>query len=83
MTAHAPNSTYGDAITVDHVVCAVDSNIVITPEVIGAQMHSGIAYGLTATLWDEMMLRSERAGQSNFDRYRNMRIGERPNSIGV
>src|SRR6266478_5109569 len=36
----------GDKITVDRVVCAVDCGIAVTPDVIKAQMQSGIGYGL-------------------------------------
>src|ERR1700730_10203230 len=38
----------GDKITVDRVVCAVDCGIAVTPDIVKAQMQSGIGYGLSA-----------------------------------
>lgn len=73
----------GDDITVDRVVCAVDCGIAVTPDVVVAQMQSGIGYGLSAALWGEITLTGGRVDQSNFDGYRVMRINEMPKVVEV
>lgn len=76
-------SVSGNDITVERVVCAVDCGIAVTPGVIEAQMQSGIGYGLSAALWGEITLTGGRVDQSNFDRYRVLRIEEIPKRIEV
>jgi isoquinoline 1-oxidoreductase subunit beta len=73
----------GDDIRVDRVVCAVDCGIAITPDVVVAQMQSGIGYGLSAALWGAITLTDGRVDQTNFDGYRVMRINEMPKTIEV
>ena len=76
-------SVSGDDIKVDRIVCAVDCGIAVTPDVVVAQMQSGIGYGLSAALWGEITLTDGRVDQSNFDGYRVMRINEMPRIIEV
>ena len=70
----------GDGLPrVHHVWCAVDCGVAVNPNIITAQMESGIGYGLGAILYDEITL--EEGGtvrQRNFDRYRSIRIDEMP-----
>jgi isoquinoline 1-oxidoreductase beta subunit len=73
----------GNDIRVDRVVCAVDCGIAVTPDVVVAQMQSGIGYGLSAALWGEITLTGGRVDQSNFDGYRVMRINEMPKVVEV
>jgi isoquinoline 1-oxidoreductase beta subunit len=73
----------GDHITVDRVVCAVDCGIAVTPDVVVAQMQSGIGFGLSAALWGEITLTGGRVDQNNFDGYRVLRINEMPKVIEV
>lgn len=73
----------GDEIKVDRVVCVVDCGIAVTPDVVVAQMQSGIGFGLSAALWGAITLTDGRVDQSNFDGYRVMRINEMPRSIEV
>jgi isoquinoline 1-oxidoreductase beta subunit len=64
---------------VHHVWCAVDCGVAVNPNIITAQMESGIGYGLGAILYDEITL--EAGGtvrERNFDRYRSIRINEMP-----
>lgn len=63
---------------VHRVVCAVDCGIAINPDVIRAQMESGIAYGLSAALYGAIDLKEGRVVQSNFHDYRVLRIQEMP-----
>jgi len=63
---------------VERVVCAVDCGIAINPDVIRAQMESGIGFGLGAALHSEIVLEEGRVKQSNFHDYRSLRIHEIP-----
>ena len=73
----------GDKISVDRVVCAVDCGIAVTPDVVKAQMQSGIGYGLSAALSGRITLTDGHIDQSNFHQYQVLRINEMPRSIEV
>jgi len=73
----------GDAIRVDRVVCAVDCGIAVTPDVVRAQMESGIGYGLSAALKGRITLTEGRVDQSNFHEYEVLRLNEMPRSVEV
>jgi isoquinoline 1-oxidoreductase subunit beta len=73
----------GDKITVDRVVCAVDCGIAVTPDVIKAQMQSGIGYGLSAALYGKITLTDGHVDQTNFHQYQVLRINEMPRAIEV
>jgi len=76
-------SVSGDRISVERVVCAVDCGIAVTPDVVRAQMQSGIGYGLSAALFGRITLTDGRVDQSNFHQYRVLRINEMPKLIEV
>jgi isoquinoline 1-oxidoreductase beta subunit len=64
---------------VHKVWCAVDCGIAVNPNVIRAQMESGIGYGLGHALYSEVELgEGGIVKQSNFDSYRSLRISEMP-----
>lgn len=63
---------------VHKVWCAVDCGIAINPNIIEAQMESGIGYGLGAALYNAIDLVAGRVVQRNFDGYRPLRIGDMP-----
>ena len=65
-------------VHVDRVVCVIDTGIAVNPDIIVAQMQSGIIFGITAVLWGEITLKDGRVQQSNFDDYRMLRINETP-----
>lgn len=72
-------SVGGDGqIRVHRVVCAVDCGQVVNPDTVVAQIESGVVFGLTAALWDEITFANGRVQQSNFGDYRMMRINETP-----
>jgi isoquinoline 1-oxidoreductase beta subunit len=73
----------GDSIMVDRVVCAVDCGIAVNPDVIRAQMQSGIGYGLSAALHGKITLTDGRVDQTNFHQYTVLRINEMPRAIEV
>jgi len=67
---------------VDRVMCAVDCGVAVNPDVVRAQMESGIAYGLTAALYGAITLKDGVVEQSNFHDYMPLRLTEMPR-IGV
>jgi isoquinoline 1-oxidoreductase beta subunit len=73
----------GDEIRVDRVVCAVDCGIAVTPDVVRAQMESGIGYGLAAALHGEITLTDGHVDQTNFHQYPVLRINEMPRLVEV
>jgi isoquinoline 1-oxidoreductase beta subunit len=66
------------SLKVDRVVCAVDCGIAINPDVIRAQMESGIGYGLSAALHGAITLKDGTVEQANFHDYRVLRMNEMP-----
>ncbi len=54
---------------VHKVWCAIDVGTVVNPEIVRAQMESGIVYGLSQTLLEEITLTNGRVEQANFDTY--------------
>jgi isoquinoline 1-oxidoreductase beta subunit len=65
-------------VRVHRVVCAVDCGQVVNPDTVVAQIESGIIFGLTAALWNEITIEKGRVQQTNFGDYRMMRINEAP-----
>jgi len=64
-------------------VCAVDCGIAVTPDVVKAQMQSGIGYGLSAALYGKITLTDGQVDQSNFHQYRVLRLNEMPRVVEV
>jgi isoquinoline 1-oxidoreductase beta subunit len=71
-------SLVGGRPKVHRVVCAVDCGIAVNPDVIAAQMESGIAYGLGAALYGKIDIDKGKVVSSNFDRYRVLRMSDMP-----
>jgi isoquinoline 1-oxidoreductase beta subunit len=65
-------------VRVHRVVCAVDCGQVVNPDTVVAQIESGVIFGLTAALWNEITFDKGRVQQSNFHDYRMMRMNEAP-----
>lgn len=63
---------------VHRVVVAIDCGPIVNPDIIAAQMESGIIYGLTAALYGQVTIEGGRAVEGNFDTYRLMRHEEAP-----
>jgi isoquinoline 1-oxidoreductase beta subunit len=57
------------ALRVKRVVCAIDCGKAVNPDIVAAQMESGIVYGLTAALHGEITLKGGRVEQANFPSY--------------
>ena len=67
-----------DLPKVHRVVCAVDCGQVINPEMVEAQLQSGVGFGLGAALFNAVPIENGRAMAANFDEYRSLRIHEMP-----
>ncbi|MBS0417269.1 MAG: xanthine dehydrogenase family protein molybdopterin-binding subunit [Proteobacteria bacterium] len=84
VVAHVAEVTVTDgSVKVDRVVTAVDCGIAVTPDVVRAQMQSGIGYGLSAALYGKISLTDGRVDQTNFHQYRVLRINEMPRIIEI
>jgi len=70
-------SKQGD-VRVRRVVCAVDCGTVLNPDIVKAQMESGIVFGITGALWGEITIKNGRVEQHNFSDYRVLRMSETP-----
>ncbi|MGE0491458.1 MAG: molybdopterin cofactor-binding domain-containing protein [Vulcanimicrobiota bacterium] len=68
----------GGKLKVDRVVCAVDCGLAVNPDIVKAQMESGILFALSAALREEVTLKEGMVEQANFDRYQVMRIRDTP-----
>ena len=55
-------------VHVDRVVCVVDTGVAVNPDIIVAQMQSGIIFGITAALWGEITLKNGRVEQTQLHR---------------
>jgi isoquinoline 1-oxidoreductase beta subunit len=70
-------SKAGD-VRVRRVVCAVDCGIVVSPDIVRAQIESAVVFGITAALYGEITLKDGRVEQSNFDSYQVLRMNQAP-----
>lgn len=60
------------------VVAAVDCGLVVNPDIVRAQIESGIVFGLSAALKQAITFRRGRIEQGNFDDYELLRLNEMP-----
>jgi isoquinoline 1-oxidoreductase beta subunit len=65
-------------VRVQRVIAAVDCGQVVNPDNVTAQIEGGIAFGLTATLKAEAILKGGRIQQSNFHDYPILQMDEMP-----
>jgi len=66
------------AIKVERVVAVVDCGHVVNPRTVEMQIESGVIYGLTAALYDEITIKDGAVEQSNFDSYQMVRMADAP-----
>jgi isoquinoline 1-oxidoreductase beta subunit len=65
-------------IRVHNVWCAVDPGVAVNPAIIEAQIESGVVYGLSAALYEQITIKGGEVQQANFDTYRVLRQQEMP-----
>jgi isoquinoline 1-oxidoreductase beta subunit len=62
----------------ERVVVAVDCGHVVNPRNVEMQMESGVIYGLTAALYDEITVKDGAIEQGNFDSYQMVKLADSP-----
>ncbi|WP_296898471.1 molybdopterin cofactor-binding domain-containing protein, partial [Thiohalocapsa sp.] len=67
-----------DGIRIERVHCAADVGLALDPGIIEAQMQSGIVYGLSAAMMEEIRFKDGRVEQSNFHDYDALRLAQSP-----
>jgi isoquinoline 1-oxidoreductase beta subunit len=65
-------------LKIEKVICAVDCGVAVNPDVVAAQMESGIAYGLSAALGGAITISEGMVDQSNFHDYPALRMRQMP-----
>jgi isoquinoline 1-oxidoreductase beta subunit len=70
-------------IKVHKVWFAVDSGLVVQPEAAKANIESGIIYGLSNALFEEVTVKGGRVEQSNFHEYEVMRMSDLPEEMHI
>ncbi|MCY4153676.1 MAG: molybdopterin-dependent oxidoreductase [Aestuariivita sp.] len=65
-----------NGIVIEKVTCAVDCGIAVNPDVVVAQMESGIGYGIGHAMRDEITFSDGLVDQSNFPDYEPLRISD-------
>ncbi len=68
----------GTEISVPRVYCALDCGVAVNPDMIVAQMESGIAFGLTTALKEAMEFKGGIATKTNFVDHPILRFDEMP-----
>ena len=68
----------GTRLRVVRVVVAADLGVVINPQQARAQFEGGALMGLSAALAEEVTVTDGQTDQTNFDRYRLLRMREAP-----
>ena len=71
-------SRQGDGFRVERVVAAVDCGLAINPNIVSAQVESGIIYGLSAASTGAITLKDGAVEQSNFHDYPVLRMSQAP-----
>jgi isoquinoline 1-oxidoreductase beta subunit len=65
-------------VRVRRIVCAVDCGTIVNPDIVKAQIESGVVYGISGALWGQITLKNGRVEESNFYDYRVLRMNETP-----
>jgi isoquinoline 1-oxidoreductase beta subunit len=65
-------------VRVLRVTCAVDCGFAVNPDIVAAQMESGILFGLTAALHGEITVQGGRVEQTNYPAYEMVRLADTP-----
>lgn len=71
-------SVENNEIKIHKITCAVDCGFVVNPDIVKAQMESGIIFALSAALHGEITLKDGKVEQSNFHDYPVLRMAQSP-----
>ena len=75
--------TDATVVQVKRVVVALDSGYVVHPDAVIAQIQSGIVWGLSSAMHEEITISEGRVDQSNFSDYRVLHMSETPKMEAV
>ncbi len=78
MAQIAEISMQNGAPVVHKVTVVADLGRMVNPDTVEAQIQSAVVFGLSAALFGEITLDKGRVQQTNFDRYRVVRMNESP-----
>jgi isoquinoline 1-oxidoreductase beta subunit len=65
-------------LRVHRVVCAIDCGLAINPDMVVAQVESGVVFGLSAVLKENITFEQGRVEQTNFNNFPIVRFDEMP-----
>jgi isoquinoline 1-oxidoreductase subunit beta len=65
-------------LKVTHIYCVVDCGVAVNPDVVRAQIQSGVVYGLSAALYGKTSFANGTAEQQNFDTHDVVRLSTAP-----
>ncbi|MGA7324676.1 MAG: xanthine dehydrogenase family protein molybdopterin-binding subunit [Rhodomicrobium sp.] len=68
----------GDSIRIEKVWCAADVGMALDPRIIESQMQSGIIFGLSAAMCQEITFKDGKVEQANFTDFDAMRMNQAP-----
>jgi isoquinoline 1-oxidoreductase beta subunit len=71
-------SVEGNRVRVHRAVVAIDCGRVVNPGLVAAQLESGVIFGLSAALKQQVTLKRGRVQETNFHTYRALRMFESP-----
>ncbi len=66
-------------VRIENVWCAVDVGVALDPSIIKAQVMSGVVFGLSSAMGQEITFADGAVEQGNFDDYDAMRMSQCPN----
>jgi isoquinoline 1-oxidoreductase beta subunit len=70
-------------IRVHRFWAALDAGVVIQPDNVIAQMEGAILMGMSSVMYESITFRNGEVGQSNFNDYQLLRMGDMPDSIDI
>lgn len=65
-------------LRIERVTCAIDCGIAVNPDIVRAQIMSGVVYGISAALYGKITVKDGRIVEGNFDTYPVLRMHETP-----
>jgi isoquinoline 1-oxidoreductase beta subunit len=71
-------SVEGTDIRVHRVVVAADLGRMVNPNIVEQQIESSVIYGMSTSMYDEIVVKDGRIQQTNFHDYRMVRMNEAP-----
>jgi CO/xanthine dehydrogenase Mo-binding subunit len=68
----------GNRVIVRRVVAAIDCGLAVNPGLVAAQVEGAVIFGLSAALKQQITFKRGRVQETNFQRYRSLRMFECP-----